>query len=1240
MKRVKLGLVFLALWLVAGAAGGPGLSTVWAQDAAAPPVTAGPSESAASPRASVAAEAADVAAEAATMAPEAAFPPEAAAPAPAVAPEAASAKPAPAPAAAPAPALSPEAAAALREAQDRAALLARNKKYAEAAVILDQLHRQYPQERGVLYDYVSALAWGGQYEQAAQLAADMPVEEAPQYALGAAALAQRHSGRLVAAEHSYRAGLSRFPQDRDFAVGLALTLAEGRRVAEAREALKTAGPAESSQEVADAAAYIDRRAADYQRDEAEQQAAVLRSRQDQAVLTARGGNYDAALTELGELRQERPDDQKILADYLTVASWAGWEAEVADLAPKLDPKAAPEYALASVASSYRKTSRLNEAKAWYEEALARFPDNLDLRLGLAMTLGELKAPKEGLALLQKADAAKAAPEDQKRLAEARVYLQRMIPPPPPLPPYELPARAETFWRADQDRALELAREGRLDEALAILAELNRQHPRDPYLLSDYMVLLQWVPDHDQVLALSKNFDLKLVPAYGVIAVANTLVAKRDYYQARQYLEAALRAQRRRPELLAMSAQLVAMHGDFFRAVDWLDEAEASRIPGLGHLTEGIKRAIGYARVKSLRDLEAANRRLLARPRDGQALWLKTVALSGVGGAHEARSLINSGVRMKPTEIHNIKWAAGRKESRWGEQISDIRALDVHNRWFETSLASLRRLAFRPDCVAEDGCQTRALQATVQPLYQLNRLAEATEVYETTRAAGEEPTDAVLLSAGGAYLGQRQPVMAFAPYQEMVDRRDRVDPPVRADDVYEAQKGLFWASLESEQLQQARQRGWDLNEEMVSPPAGRPRVADVDWRKPDSLNVAGQAELFTGWTGNAEDHFDEFLGKAPANPDALASRSMTRSMRSLPRGAWRDAVVARLHDPNNLGLAIREAHALMDLNEWEAAHELITALAPWSPYNESVKQLERRWETHNLREFRLWTDWSKSDSDSPGVIGNTDLPSLNWRLYSQPLHYNWRAFIGSGWDSGEFQEGTAHQEIVLGGIEYRGRDLEATLEARADRVEDGRFGLGLSGVYEYDDHWNIPFSFQKLSPETPLRARHSDITADSAMVGAGYYWNDYRWLDLAANYMDFSDGNQRWAFGGTFNQRLWTWYTHYINGHLNFGTSRNSEDAERPYFNPEEDRELGLALTYGSVLWRCYERVWGHAITVGAGDYWQKYYGSDVIWNAGYSQYVDWDDRFSVAYGGGVSRRVYDGDPERDLNAFLNLVWKF
>lgn len=1127
-----------------------------------------------------------------------------------------------------------------QEAMERAALLARSGDYTEAMDVLKDIFVRYPRERQIFYDYLTTLAWIGHYAEAASLSLDFPADDAPAYALAAAAQSLRHSGSLPAAEALYRKGMERFPQSPDFVAGLAMTLAESSRPEEAREILDRAGPSAGGNAApADVFGYLNVPDSEISLE----RAGRLRV---EAVEDARQGRYKAALSGLKRLYDQFPEDRLIYNDYLTVAAWAGENGLAARLANSIEPEQAPEYVLEAGAGALRRAGRLTEARRWYEKGIDRFPANLDIKLGLALTWGDSRLPAQGLAVLLEAD--KGAPvEDRNQIEEIRQYLRRLLPAAPaspPSPPFIAPVRPETAYRPEQDGAVALAREGRLGDALAILSRLYVEHPDDQFLLADYLIILSWNRENEQVLALAKNIVPARAPIYALITVAAARASVNDYYGADKYLDTVLRLRQREGELLVETALVESRLGHTGKAYNLLTEAQAARIPGMGHRIDEAKLITGYEKFRSLIDLETANRRLDASPGNRPAEVLQTQALSGVGASNLARSRVNGGADLSADQIHNIMLAAGRKETRWGEQTDLIRDMAGRLGRLQTALDSLDRLAARPDCQETGLCADEASMHKVQGLNAMNRLPEATAVYEQTQRKGLFAPSNVELAAGGSYLGQRQPKKAAEAYQKVVDMHEtsRIDVP--EEDLYQAEKGLFWAYLEAEYLVQAREQAWRNLANVVSPPTGRPSVDDDDWRKPDAMNAAGLGELYTGHLDNSQAHFQNFLSLAPANSGALSSMSMTYSMRGLPRAAWEEATLGRLYAPADPSLAVRQAQTLLDLNRWREAHQLIQDLEPYAPYVDSVKELLRRWETHNLREARLWVNWAESDSDqdSSGTNISSDTPGLEWRLFSSPLSYNWRAFIGSAWENGEFEEGKARQDIMLGGIEYRGENLEAVLEARNDHIEGAgtRFGLELSGTLTPKDHWRFPFSFQKTSRNTPLRARYSGIHADSAEVGVEYYRNESRSLSASTGYMDFSDGNRRLFYGAGFRQRLWTWYNHFIDGNLNAYASHNSEDAERPYFNPKSDLEFGGGLTYGALLWRNYDKSLSHFISGGAGNYNQKHFGSDVVWDLGYRQELDITDRFSAAYGLGYSRRVYDGDPEKVFNTHLYLMWKF
>jgi biofilm PGA synthesis protein PgaA len=58
--------------------------------------------------------------------------------------------------------------------------------------------------------------------------------------------------------------------------------------------------------------------------------------------------------------------------------------------------------------------------------------------------------------------------------------------------------------------------------------------------------------------------------------------------------------------------------------------------------------------------------------------------------------------------------------------------------------------------------------------------------------------------------------------------------------------------------------------------------------------------------------------------------------------------------------------------------------------------------------------------------------------------------------------------------------------------------------------------------------------------------------------------------------------------------------------------------------------------MGAGDYWQKNFGSDLTWMASYEQQFRWDDQFEIDYGVTRSRHPYDGVKELATQYFVRL----
>ncbi len=961
-----------------------------------------------------------------------------------------------------------------------------------------------------------------------------------------------------------------------------------------------------------------------------------------AVAQARGGNYKEALAALKRLHEAHRDDAAVLYDYIVVSGWAGRYADAAALSSGLTPEQVPEYVAQAVAAALRKSGSLAKAQRWYDAGAARFPGNADIALGRALTLGDRGHAALGLRELE-VYSRKFPGADAKAIAAGKAYLRRRIAPPRP---HVTPPRPESSYRAEQDAAVAEAREGHAAEGLAVVEKLYRRYPDDQYLLGDYLFLLQWNKENDRAVEYSRRLRLDAAPPYAVEAGARALAAAGDIYGCEALLEKALAAQRRDPELLVTAASVFAGAGDVYKASLLLDEAERSRTPGLGQRIAAVRESMGYDRIMAMRDLH--DRIGVAARGGGGRAARKGMAmdLGAAGGAREAHSIAGElGGKdppvASPERLRAITRAAALESAHWGEQAAIPRNLAARKSRLRASLSLLDSLKADPECPPETDCLLQRDIARIQPLSDLGLAKEAAAQYEAVKNRVPILPPSAQLAAARAYMRLKQPDKAREIYAAIIAAKDRYNPRISRDDLYRAHNGLFRAYLENEQLAEALRQAESARESVLHPAGGQPYVEDTDWKKQDADTSLGYASLYTNAFGKAERHFREMAGKAPAASDAQSGLAAAYLLRGLPRAALETVGRARIFAPDDINLAAHKADALMDIKDWRAAKAIIDDLQAYAPYSDDIRRLQRRWETHSLHEFRLEGNWaSPLGGTAPGTSSRAQTSSLEGRLYSPPLGYDWRLYAGTSFAGGRYDEGIARQFLSFLGVEYRVPWITANLEAGYDDAGSNDMGASLHGALTPGDHWSFPFSFAIGSRDTPLRARNEGITADSYSAGANYYWNESRSARARAQGMSFSDGNRRLSLDASLTQRLWQQYTRYVDFTAGMYLGGNSKDEDRPYFNPKADAEIDGALTYGAVLWRRDDKSLSHAVTAGLGGYAQQYYGLLPVFSLEYSQNLQWTDRFSAAYGVGFERRPYDGDQENNCNVFVNLNWKF
>ncbi|MEO7728849.1 MAG: tetratricopeptide repeat protein [Burkholderiales bacterium] len=124
-----------------------------------------------------------------------------------------------------------------------------------------------------------------------------------------------------------------------------------------------------------------------------------------AVVRARAGETAVALTALRPLVERFPQRQDMLGDYAVILGLAGDHAAAVELLARIDLAAAPSHVIEGVAASARALRQYALAETLYGEAIARFPQRAEPRIGLARTLADDGKLEDAAAQIDKARAA-------------------------------------------------------------------------------------------------------------------------------------------------------------------------------------------------------------------------------------------------------------------------------------------------------------------------------------------------------------------------------------------------------------------------------------------------------------------------------------------------------------------------------------------------------------------------------------------------------------------------------------------------------------------------------------------------------------------------------------------------------------------------------------------------------------------------------------------------------------------
>lgn len=788
------------------------------------------------------------------------------------------------------------------------------------------------------------------------------------------------------------------------------------------------------------------------------------------------------------------------------------------------------------------------------------------------------------------------------------------------------AYAATPAEQEYRQALQLARAGKHDQALAQLAALVERYPDNRQYLYDYIAVLGWAERDRAALDAAAGLNLAATPAYVLDALGRSARNQQEFPRAIQIYRAALEQAPADPTSRIGLALSLADGGDSAQAREVVDKlaAERPRDPEVLAALAYVQQGQGLP----LQALDTYDRMLRLDPASAEARKGRILTALRLGAPHLAAAMAEkSPDLLTPAERDAIERDKQAITIRWSRLPAT--AQTVPQRETYKAIVDLRKeLEYLEAGNQGDTPHARNVRYDLLvSLQDRGRNQEAIDLYEAHIATEGDTPGYVLATAGQAYLAQRQPEQARDLFLRALEQEPND---------FATRLSLFYAYVEAEDYDHAlplidalaaAEPVW-----LGTPPDRRPNAAKL---RADI--TAANARAFADDLPGAERRLAPLAEQAPLNAELHTAQATVYLWRGWPRRALGEYEIARNGKPADLPDArAGRGHALLNLGDYPEVEATLRQLQETAPDSGATHALARDWELRNMRELRL--EMARTEN-SGTQEGSEDLGFDGW-LYGAPLRYHYRPFLHHHFEQAEFLEGNAAYRRLGAGVEYSARDILLTAELDRDAGSTVNAGVAVNGRWSPSDTWSFTAGADSQSDDIPLRGRlNEDIDGWSVDLGADWRANELRSAHAGVQRVDFSDDNQRTAASARGAQRLLTRPHYRMDGLLGVYASRNTR-VGAPYFNPASDLSVDFTLNNEWLLYRRYENSFRHRLALSAGNYHQEDFGSDTLWAAQYEQRWNPHDQFELAYGIIRARRVYDGVPEHQTTLYLNLDWRF
>lgn len=780
--------------------------------------------------------------------------------------------------------------------------------------------------------------------------------------------------------------------------------------------------------------------------------------------------------------------------------------------------------------------------------------------------------------------------------------------------------------ADASRvaAVETAREGQLDTAIARLESLDTAHPGNPRILADLVILYRRAGDNAAILERTAGLTASEVSEYAHLAWAGALRDARRFEEAAAVLRDSHRRHgtpgRVRYGVVSAEAGDTSTAIEILGSIDPLPDA-ASEIAMMAY---GMRLS---ARAREA--LALANRARRTDPEAPLPYVEQTLALWQLGAAEHALAAVRAHPKWFEPDVRlQIETDAIAAEIRQAIDRRDQSLADARPQQADAAMSTpLRRLdAFLERVPTHHPQHRRALYDRVYLLREREWMPEAIATWETL--PGEPtPPPFVRRAAADAYLAEERPEEALPLYESLVPENTPADVTLLLS--------LYYTLIALEDYDRAATIRDRLDRETPvwrSPRAGGeppPNWERVDVDRLLSGDAAYRQQEAEAWRRNGK-----LVSRAPAHSGLWNDRARLARWRGWPERAAHITARVDAWGPEARGTRLNRAANARELGHWDEWEREIGSLAEDFPRDVSVRRHLEEIGDRDRFSIESEVTFGRSRGEEVLIPGSRD-QSWRTRLNSPWSAQDMRAFVEHRREAATYEETDARHDRIAVGLEWAADRKRAWASVHRNRLGTPETGLAAGWSQWLDDHWQFSVSADSRSMGTPLRAIDAGLTGWSARASIDWRASESLSAYATTGLLAIDDGNRRVSAGTGVTRRISAGPHHKtdLGGDLFF--ERNSQPGG-PYFNPEHSGSASVRIDHDWITWRRYDRTFTQRFHASTGLGYQAEFGSDPQVVLRYEHRWDLNRRWAVRYGVGWTSKVYDGNRERRLYGLFGL----